>query len=962
MVLFIIAIVVVFGPWVFAEFNRQRIGRNEEEIARLRVKLERHLTALEYQRKQQSEATPEKATEKPAEKPPQGASPPETAPAPPAAPSPWDAQPLPPETAVPPAAPLPPSDAVWEDETPEAFAGEHHVWEDEPAPKQTHTRRAKTAIHMAAAQVSAKRPDKRQEDSFEFRFGKSLPVWIGGIALALSGFFLVKYSIEKGLLTDTIRVALGFVFGLALLGGGGFIRARRPDMADGERIAQALTGAGIAVLYGTFCAATKFYGMPRPVGFGGMVGVTLLAVLLSLRHGMPIAALGMLGGFATPALLSNGSHDSFGLFGYLFLLCAGLFALIRSRNWWVLALPALLISFFWTLGWILSVHVHESGPWPGLFLLALAATALLSSETPSPADAPAEREEEADERDWNLISGYLAAGGAMALMAMLTVRAGFTALDWGMYAALGAGSLLLSWFKPAQYRHAPWASMAITVLMIFSWEDANPHHLALTIAGFGLMYAAGAFFFLRRNPSLEHGLTLSAAAIGFYGLGYARLHGDIYELFHLRAPAETPPGFIVAPHFWSALAFALALGFTLLTASALRRHEGEPDLRDRLAALFSLMTTAFLSIAMLIEVHRDFLPVAFAAELLAVSWVAAKIAIPFLRRIAAILLGVFGLLLLPQVVVLTAVAINSLFGVSFERSMIPPLAAHPLFQLGIPMLLLGASTLFLRRRGDDRLVETVEISAVALGALLLYYLSRHVFHMPDEILFRKADFFERGVITNLFFAAGLGVIWMGRFWSRRALLWSASALFAMALFRSFYFDFLLLSPLWSNETVGGGIIFNALLVTYGLPLVWLWLEEKPALRIAVMPGAKGAATLLYLFTLVTLEVRQGFGGASLRLGRHMHNAEIYSYSAAWLVMGALMLLAGTLRRHKPLRVAALVLMMLTVCKVFLYDAGELEGLYRVFAFMGLGLSLMGLSWFYTRFVLDDGAKDTDKGE
>lgn len=51
-----------------------------------------------------------------------------------------------------------------------------------------------------------------------------------------------------------------------------------------------------------------------------------------------------------------------------------------------------------------------------------------------------------------------------------------------------------------------------------------------------------------------------------------------------------------------------------------------------------------------------------------------------------------------------------------------------------------------------------------------------------------------------------------------------------------------------------------------------------------------------------------------------------------------------------LRVASLAVMILTVSKVFLYDASELEGLYRVFSFLGLGVSLLGLSWFYTRFV------------
>ena len=43
-------------------------------------------------------------------------------------------------------------------------------------------------------------------------------------------------------------------------------------------------------------------------------------------------------------------------------------------------------------------------------------------------------------------------------------------------------------------------------------------------------------------------------------------------------------------------------------------------------------------------------------------------------------------------------------------------------------------------------------------------------------------------------------------------------------------------------------------------------------------------------------------------------------------------------------------MLFEVSKVFLLDAGNLTGLYRVFSFLGLGLSLLGISYFYGRFV------------
>ncbi|TAE33051.1 MAG: DUF2339 domain-containing protein [Alphaproteobacteria bacterium] len=76
----------------------------------------------------------------------------------------------------------------------------------------------------------------------------------------------------------------------------------------------------------------------------------------------------------------------------------------------------------------------------------------------------------------------------------------------------------------------------------------------------------------------------------------------------------------------------------------------------------------------------------------------------------------------------------------------------------------------------------------------------------------------------------------------------------------------------------------------------------------------------------------------------------HTYSIVWLLFGILLLFFGTLKKDKMVRLASLVIMILTVGKVFLYDASELKELFRVFSFFCLGMSLLGLSWFYTRFV------------
>ena len=73
------------------------------------------------------------------------------------------------------------------------------------------------------------RPRTAPAKSFEERFGASWVVWIGGLALALGGIFLVQYSIEAGLIGPAVRVFLG---GLLATGAG---RGRRMDATARDR-------------------------------------------------------------------------------------------------------------------------------------------------------------------------------------------------------------------------------------------------------------------------------------------------------------------------------------------------------------------------------------------------------------------------------------------------------------------------------------------------------------------------------------------------------------------------------------------------------------------------------------------------------------------------------------------------------------------------------------------------------
>ena len=62
-----------------------------------------------------------------------------------------------------------------------------------------------------------------------------------------------------------------------------------------------------------------------------------------------------------------------------------------------------------------------------------------------------------------------------------------------------------------------------------------------------------------------------------------------------------------------------------------------------------------------------------------------------------------------------------------------------------------------------------------------------------------------------------------------------------------------------------------------------------------------------------------------------------------------MLTVGIIRRSKLLRVMALLLLGLTIFKVFLFDLSSLDRLYRIISFIVLGAILLAVSFLYQRY-------------
>jgi uncharacterized membrane protein len=77
-------------------------------------------------------------------------------------------------------------------------------------------------------------------------------------------------------------------------------------------------------------------------------------------------------------------------------------------------------------------------------------------------------------------------------------------------------------------------------------------------------------------------------------------------------------------------------------------------------------------------------------------------------------------------------------------------------------------------------------------------------------------------------------------------------------------------------------------------------------------------------------------------------ARDFSWSALWMVYGAALMIAGFRLGSSFLRWLALILLGLTVAKVFLYDLSALERIYRILSFIALGVLLLAISFAYQK--------------
>jgi uncharacterized membrane protein len=776
--------------------------------------------------------------------------------------------------------------------------------------------------------------------TFEERLGTQWAVWVGGIALALGGVFLVRYSIEQGLLGPGVRVALGALFACALIAAGEW--ARRGERLSGiaglptAHIPGVLTAAGTIVAYADVYAAYALYDLLAPGIAFALLGMVALATLAAaLLHGPALAGLGMLGAYLTPLLVAGRAPDYWALYVYLAIVTAAAFALARLRLWRWLAVAALASSLLWTFPGL--ARAETTALVPHVFHVVagfiLAALLLVAGFLYGP---PARRD-----RIDGLSSGALA--GYLAGAALVAVASRHQAPALAAFAALTAASVAVAWRAHAATAAVPLAAL-LAALVILRWAvDLDLVHLVAPSGPVAGTVPEPARAEVGGHLALGIGFAALFGAAGFLAQG--RFERPVPPVLWSGSAVLAPLAILVALYWllaklepslpFAATALALA-ALSALATEALGKRDPRPGLAAS-GALFACGSVAALALALAMALERGWLTIGLALMVPSIAWVERRRPWPVLRVLAAAL----------AVVVLARIAWE-------PRIVGSDVGTRPVFNwllygYGVPAAALWLGGRLLRRRADDAAARMLDAGALLLAVLTVFMEIRHYINEGD-IYRPSAGLTEVALQVCVGLAVTIGLERL-RLRSNSfvhdagALLIASLTLIAILLGLGIGAN-----PMRTGEPVGGRFI-NLILLGYGLPavlaaaLALISRGVRPSWYSAVAATTSVALALGYL----SLQVRTLFHGEVLTRGV-TGDAEQYAYSAVWLAFAVALLGIGLRLRSQTVRLASAAVVILTALKVFLVDMHDLTGVYQGLSFIGLGVVLLGIGFLYQRLL------------
>ena len=108
-------------------------------------------------------------------------------------------------------------------------------------------------------------------------------------------------------------------------------------------------------------------------------------------------------------------------------------------------------------------------------------------------------------------------------------------------------------------------------------------------------------------------------------------------------------------------------------------------------------------------------------------------------------------------------------------------------------------------------------------------------------------------------------------------------------------------------------------------------------------------SMLGAFVFINLEIRHLWQG-NLNLRLATSDGEFYTYSIFWLLASIAMIFTSAYRLGRRHYKVGMTMLALVVFKVFFFDMSQLDGIYRIISFMGLGLCLLAMAYVHKRLM------------
>ena len=216
-------------------------------------------------------------------------------------------------------------------------------------------------------------------------------------------------------------------------------------------------------------------------------------------------------------------------------------------------------------------------------------------------------------------------------------------------------------------------------------------------------------------------------------------------------------------------------------------------------------------------------------------------------------------------------------------------------------------------------------------------------------------------VTMAWAVQAVVLVWLSFFHKMHRLRWAGMAVFALIVFRLVVYDFA--TSDWGAAYFGDGysywpvvnwhfLAFAAAVAAMYLSayFTWRWRDRYfYTWDIHLTPALLVAANSLTLFALsveIFDTVDRGFFDIAPDIAG---NVTSLSLSALWALYAAGLIVLGIVRPNRWLRLAGLGLLAVPVFKLFAYDAFSLGQVFRVAAFIGLGVLLVVGGFLYQRY-------------